>query len=477
MMMKWTLLLMVGLSGIAPAAGLAQGQPMVVNDLTGNLRIQQELPGTCSNVDQTTPVTGGRLEIAPDGGIDVPGGKSFVLTRANISFASFTIHRNCMGQNVTRAYSELDVQLVGVVPFVASPAGSGVFNVAIPKEDVFIYETAIVNGDSETGYKHPKEPVTGTIDLQHGTMQLSVRIGATLHFEVCEFGVCVGFDRDGILTAALSGSIAFVDADGDGVPDRDDNCRFVANADQSPVASPVVTAPSDVTLASCADSQIGSASAADLCDGGPVTVTNDAPHPFPLGSTVVTWTAQDAKGRMASSTQTVSVVDTTPPTFTFVPPDITMNDCGPANLGLPIAVDDCAGPPTFTNNAPVKFLVGPTLVTWTATDASGNHATATQTVTVTDTVAPAVSCERAGPPGGSFRVSSSDACTTSPTIRLGSFVLANGEKIKVNETGQSGVRLVNVIGPERIKHFHVGKGEAVITATDGSSNVASAYCR
>jgi hypothetical protein len=314
---------------------------------------------------------------------------------------------------------------------------------------------------------------------------MHVVIATRIHFKAGCFDPCpivscevcpIDEDRDGTLTADLSGTIVFPDADSDGVPDRSDNCRLVANPDQSPVATPVVTAPSDVTLASCADSQIGSASATDVCDGGPVTVTNDASHPFPRGTTVVTWTAQDAKGRMASSTQRVTVVDTTPPTFTSVPPDITLNNCGPANLGLPTAVDDCAGTPTFTNNAPAKFLVGPTVVTWTATDVSGNHATATQTVTVHDTVPPAVACEPAGPPGGSFRVSSSDACTTTPTIRLGSFVLADGEKIKINETGQSGVRLVNVIGPEHIKHFHVGNGEAVITATDGSSNVASATC-
>jgi hypothetical protein len=482
---KWTLLLLGGLSGIAPAVPLAQSpdlQPMVVNNLTGDLRVQQSTPVTCNDVDQTTPVTQGRIEITPAEGVDVPGGKFFVLTRANVSFAAFTVHVSCLGgaESRTRNYTKVDVQLGRAVSFNASPSAPGVFDVTIPKDDFLIYESAIVDGESETGYKSPKEDVTGTIDLENGTVQMRVVVATRIHFKggcLPYVGCAIDEDRDGTLTADLSGTIVFPDADGDGVPDRGDNCRFVANPDQSPVATPVVTAPSDVTLASCADSQIGIAGAADVCDGGPVTVTNDAPSPFPLGATVVTWTAQDAKGRVGSSTQTVTVVDTTPPTFTSVPPDIALNDCGPANLGLPTAVDDCAGTPTFTNNAPAKFLVGPTVVTWTAADVSGNHATATQTVTVTDTVAPKVACEPAGAPGGSFRVSSSDACTTSPTIRLGSFVLTGGEKIKINETGKSGVRLVNLIGPERIKHFHVGKGEAVITATDESSNVGSAHCR
>jgi hypothetical protein len=32
------------------------------------------------------------------------------------------------------------------------------------------------------------------------------------------------------------------------------------------------------------------------------------------------------------------------------------------------------------------------------------------------------------------------------------------------------------MGPTNVKHFHVRHGEAVITATDGSGNVASASC-
>jgi hypothetical protein len=90
---------------------------------------------------------------------------------------------------------------------------------------------------------------------------------------------------------------------------------------------------------------------------------------------------------------------------------------------------------------------------------------------------PTVSCVPAGPTGGTFQVSASNASAGTPTIQLGSFVLANGEVIKINETDQAGVRLVNVIGPDRIKHFHLGKGEAVITATDAPGNVASAICR
>jgi hypothetical protein len=480
---KRMLLLIGGMSAIALAAtvaGTADLQPMIVNTLTGNLRIQQSIP-CASNVDQTTPVTAGRLELSPADGVDVPGGKIFSLTRVNVSFAPFTIHRSCVGLfDRTKDYTNVAVQLASAVSFTAVSSGPGVYAVSIPTEDFLVYETAVVNGEVETGTKHPKVPVTGTIDLINGTVHMVVAVATKFHFKaLCDpiFDVCV-YDDDyhGTLTATLDGTIAFPDSDHDGVPDKTDNCRFVANPDQTPVVTPAITAPAGLTIASCADHHIGLASASDICDAGPVSVTNNAPAMFDLGANLVTWKAVDAKGRFGTSPQTVTVVDTTPPIITSVPPPIALNDCKAADLGVPTATDDCAGTPTFANNAPAKFPVGPTVVTWTASDVSGNHATATQTVTVTDTVAPTVACVPDGPPGGSFRVTGIDACGA-PTIRLGSFVLANGEKIKINETGKSGVSLINVIGPEHIKHFHVGKGQAVITATDGSGNVTSAICR
>jgi hypothetical protein len=477
---KWMLFLIGGVSAIAatvPLALSADLQPMVVATLAGDLRIEQGIP-CADDVDQTTPVTQGRLELTPAHGVDVPAGKFFVVTRVNVSFAPFSIHRSCMGFSETRSYSELGVQLVKAVSFTAVSSGADVYEITIPKEEFLIYQAAMVNGQPEIGYKNPSEAVTGTIDLAHGTMKMRVVLATRIHFQKgCFLGGClINEDKDGKLTATLDGIITFPDTDRDGVPDGVDNCRLFANADQGRVATPLVR-PSDVTLASCVDSRIGAAVAVDLCDAGFVTVTNTAPATFAPGRNLVTWRGQDEKGRLGVATQTVTVVDTTPPIFSFVPPAIALNDCKAAILGVPIAIDDCAGTPTFTNNAPKIFGVGSTAVTWTASDVSRNQTTAAQIVTVTDTVSPAVSCAPAGRPAGAFRVASSDACTKSPAIRLGSFVLANGETIEIAETDQPGVKLVGVIGPNHIKRFEAGKGEALIAATDVSGNVASAYCR
>jgi hypothetical protein len=130
---------------------------------------------------------------------------------------------------------------------------------------------------------------------------------------------------------------------------------------------------------------IAPATASDIFD---VTVTSNAPAAFPLGKTVVTWTATDGSGNLASATQQVTVHDTTPPTL-VAPADIDAEASGPSTqvaLGTATATD--IFPVTLTNNAPAAFPLGTTVVTWSAIDSSGNTTTASQRVTVRDTTAP-----------------------------------------------------------------------------------------
>ena len=157
---------------------------------------------------------------------------------------------------------------------------------------------------------------------------------------------------------------------------------------------PAVTPPADVTaeaMGTLTPVSIGAATADDLVDGA-VLATSDAPAQFPLGATVVTWSATDAAGNSASATQTVTVADTTAPVVT-APADVTAEATGtltPVSIGAATADDLVDGAVLATSDAPAQFPLGATVVTWSATDAAGNSASATQTVTVTDSTAPAV---------------------------------------------------------------------------------------
>jgi hypothetical protein len=171
---------------------------------------------------------------------------------------------------------------------------------------------------------------------------------------------------------------------------------------------PTISAPPDVTTSpdpglttatvnpgtpTVSDNVPGATYAGARSDGRPLSA------PYPTGTTTITWTATDTAGNTATATQHVTVHDTEPPTIT-APADITV----PTDPGLPTA-HVTAGSPTASDNSgsvsvsgarsdglqlTAPFPLGTTTITWTATDAAGNTATATQHVTVRDTEPPTI---------------------------------------------------------------------------------------
>ena len=120
-------------------------------------------------------------------------------------------------------------------------------------------------------------------------------------------------------------------------------------------------------------------------------VTNDAPEVFPLGETIVTWTATDTSGNSMSDTQLVTVVDTTAPTIRAledIAVDATSSSVTKVDLILPIT-NDLISEVIIDNDAhDATFVFGETIVTWSAADESGNVSFVEQKVTVVDNSAP-----------------------------------------------------------------------------------------
>ncbi|HST50388.1 MAG TPA: choice-of-anchor Q domain-containing protein [Pyrinomonadaceae bacterium] len=119
-----------------------------------------------------------------------------------------------------------------------------------------------------------------------------------------------------------------------------------------------------------------------------------------------TYTATDGAGRTASASQTITVVDNTPPAVT--PPANISASAGAGscsatlNPGTATAADNCSGVSVVGARSDGKPLaapypVGTTTITWTATDSHGNSASATQTIAVTDAQAPVVTNPSASP--------------------------------------------------------------------------------
>jgi hypothetical protein len=90
----------------------------------------------------------------------------------------------------------------------------------------------------------------------------------------------------------------------------DDGCGGTSTCVQTitvvDTTAPPITCPPDVIVEGCCVSiDIGEATADDECSD--VTITNDAPETFCMGTTVVTWTATDECGNSSSCTQNVTV--------------------------------------------------------------------------------------------------------------------------------------------------------------------------
>jgi hypothetical protein len=86
---------------------------------------------------------------------------------------------------------------------------------------------------------------------------------------------------------------------------------------------------------------------------------------------------------------------------------------------------------------------------------------------------PAVTCKAAGGPANTFEVSA----IGDSAITLGTFTLANNEKIRILPTGQAGVRLLPSNRGDGIRQFQAGPGEAFILSTNAASHSAIAFCR
>ncbi len=172
--------------------------------------------------------------------------------------------------------------------------------------------------------------------------------------------------------------------------------------------------------------------ALDVCEGTNVTVVIlDTVTNATCGNTFVatrTWQAADSCTNVATCSQTIAVVDTTPPVWSGATNRTV--ECGDTwDFDVPTADDVCSGTNVVVElvSTVTNQLVGETFAaarTWQATDACTNTSTYSQTITLVDLTPPVIQCpsnivvECAGPPGTQvlFNPVAFDTCDTNVTL-------------------------------------------------------------
>jgi hypothetical protein len=175
-------------------------------------------------------------------------------------------------------------------------------------------------------------------------------------------------------------------------------CSFTVNV-SSPCAvdtiRPVISAcPTNIVLTTydtCAIAGWTVPTATDNCSIAAIFPNYQSGSCFPLGTTIVSYLARDAKNNTSGCEFTVTVNhlcegDTIKPRFTTCPSNIVLtavDTCTRAQWAVPTVTDNC-GTPTLTSTHDVNscFNLGLTTVTYTATDTRNNKATCSFLVTV-----------------------------------------------------------------------------------------------
>lgn len=214
----------------------------------------------------------------------------------------------------------------------------------------------------------------------------------------------------------------------------------------SDVTGPVISGAANIILealnASGANANYN-VTASDNSDGANVPVSCGpiaSGNMFPLGITHISCTAQDTAGNSSAAAFTVTVEDTTAPSMSNMPSDITAE--ATSALGAVVTYVDPTGSDDVDASVSIscvpasgsQFALGTTPVTCTATDDASNTSSQNFNVTVVDTTAPVITLN-----GSDVSISAgdsySDAGATANDIVDGSVVVVVGGSV---DTGNAG---------------------------------------
>jgi|GEM_PF-386169 len=300
-------------------------------------------------------------------------------------------------------------------------------------------------------------PANTTVDANANCQATGVSIGLPQVSENCTIS-SISNDAPGVFPVGTT-QIVFVATDNSG---NTGTCiKTVTVLDNTP---PTIVCPGNITastapgLCTAAQLTLGNPTVDDNCPGAGFSV--DLPTTYPLGTTVVLYTATDNSGNTATCTQLVAVNDLEPPMI-ICPTPVTLNTdlsaCTSTNppIGMTTASDNCAID-TINSSKPGTFALGATVVSYQAIDVDGNSASCTQMVTVIDQEKPILTACPAN-----ISVNAPSGVCTATVNWNPPTATDNCTGVQTNSTHQPG------------SVFQTGQTTVVYTVTDGANNTAS----
>ena len=263
------------------------------------------------------------------------------------------------------------------------------------------------------------------------------------------------------ISGATTASLTVTDASG-----NTGSCNFqIVPTDQT---APNITCPADQLVnlnASCQRVLLNyapQATATDNCDGAPVKTQSPAAGTTITTNTTVTITVVDNLGNTNNCSFLVEVQDVTPPSITCGPNlNPNFNPSCQFSVGNYVSTvttsDNCGGSPAIAQSpASGTIITGLTTVTMTATDASGNAANCTFTITPNDNQNPTVTCP------GNMNVNLSASCDYTLADYTGLATATDNCDISVAKTQSPGFGTVIT-----------SSATVTITGTDDAGNIGT----
>ena len=138
--------------------------------------------------------------------------------------------------------------------------------------------------------------------------------------------------------------------------------------------------------------------ARDECDPVPTLVTSGTVDSHTPGTYTITYTGTDDAGNRTIVARTVMVKDTTPPVITLTGGEVIL-ECPAPYVEPGVQIEDACddSPQLVVTNTMDTHTPGVYTITYTATDASENSASAERTVIVQDTTVPVIALNGANP--------------------------------------------------------------------------------